>query len=119
MTPMRVLICGSRNWTDEAAVQLRVARLPEAAIVITGGAPGLDRMARDAAVMRALFAAEVICTVDHWSRFGKRAGVLRNHAMLDLQPDLVVAFQRDGSRGTQSTIGEARRRGVPVEVHAA
>jgi hypothetical protein len=37
--------------------------------------------------------------------------------MLDTKPDLVLAFQRDGSRGTQHTIDEARKRGIPVEVH--
>jgi hypothetical protein len=37
--------------------------------------------------------------------------------MLDLAPGLVIAFHADGSRGTQDTIDEARRRGIPVEVH--
>jgi hypothetical protein len=36
--------------------------------------------------------------------------------MLDDEPDRVLAFQRNGSRGTQHTIDEARRRGIPVEV---
>jgi hypothetical protein len=52
-----------------------------------------------------------------WKRHGKAAGPIRNLAMLDTKPDLVLAFQRDGSRGTQHTIDEARKRGIPVEVH--
>jgi ABC-type Fe3+-hydroxamate transport system substrate-binding protein len=43
---------------------------------------------------------------------------MRNAAMLDLQPDLVIAFS-NGSPGTNSTMTEARRRGIPVEVHSA
>jgi hypothetical protein len=39
--------------------------------------------------------------------------------MLDTGPDLVLAFQRNGSRGTQHTIDEARARGIPVEVFTA
>jgi hypothetical protein len=51
-----------------------------------------------------------------WRGKGRRAGILRNLAMLDDEPDRVLAFQRNGSRGTQHTIDEARRRGIPVEV---
>jgi len=52
-------------------------------------------------------------------RNGNGAGHARNRAMLDLRPDLVISFQRNGSRGTQGTIDEARRRGIDVEVHEA
>lgn len=51
-----------------------------------------------------------------WESFGQRAGYLRNLAMLQLEPDLVIAFT-NGSPGTQHTIDEARRRGIPVEIH--
>jgi hypothetical protein len=54
-----------------------------------------------------------------WKQYGKRAGILRNLQMLDQRPDLVLAFQRNGSRGTQHTIDEARKRGIAVEVHTA
>lgn len=36
--------------------------------------------------------------------------------MLGLEPDLVIAFST-GSRGTQFTIDQARKRGIPVEIH--
>ena len=52
-----------------------------------------------------------------WSRHGRRAGVLRNLAMLDEQPTRVLAYHRAGSPGTTHTITEARRRGIPVVVH--
>jgi hypothetical protein len=39
--------------------------------------------------------------------------------MLDEQPTLVLAFQRNGSTGTEGVIREARRRRIPVEVFAA
>ncbi len=112
-----VLICGSRNWTDTDAIYERVDKLPDDALVIEGGARGADREAGFSARERGLFVVEVVCTDTHWHRFGRSAGHKRNHAMLDLAPDLVIAFQRDGSKGTQGTVDEARRRGIPVEVH--
>lgn len=116
---MKVLICGSRGWMDERAIAERVLQLPIDAIVIQGGAKGADQIAGDCAEGRGLFVAEMRCGKYHWRMFGKRAGHMRNTAMLDLGPDLVIAFQRDGSGGTQGTIDKARERGIPVEVHAA
>lgn len=114
-----MLICGSRSWTDAGAVVRRVGELPDGTLVICGGARGVDELAAEAAWQRGLFACEVPVRAPLWERYGRRAGPLRNHAMLDLQPQLVIAFQRDRSPGTQSTIDEARRRGIPVECHAA
>lgn len=116
---MRVLICGSRSWTDDATILKVIDGLPDGSIVIQGGAKGADARARHFAQQRGLFVAEIAVDASHWTRYGKRAGLLRNSAMLDLSPDRVIAFQRDGSRGTQYTIDEARRRGVPVTVWAA
>lgn len=116
---MIILACGSRDWTDTPAIRDRIAELPDGTIVIEGGAVGADSNVRHFAVARGLFVAEVRCEPRHWSMYNLAAGFFRNCAMLDLRPDLVIAFQRKGSRGTQSTIDEARRRGIPVEVHVA
>jgi hypothetical protein len=113
---MRVLVCGSREWTDVTAVERRVAQLSESTLVIAGGAHGVDRMVVHFAVRRGLFVAEVRCADQHWRLRGRGAGHKRNRVMLDLCPDAVIAFQRAGSPGTQDTIDEARRRGLPVEV---
>ncbi len=112
-----VLFCGSRDWTDLAAIGQRVGALPTGTVVMTGGARGADAHARAAAVVRGLFVAEIQVDSRHWDRYGNRAGLLRNDAMLSLNPELVVAFQCHGSRGTQYTIDAARRRGITVEVH--
>lgn len=112
---MIVVVCGSRGWTDRDAINRRVAALPPGSIVIQGGATGADIMARHAAALANLHWAEMPAM---W-RNGNGAGHARNRAMLDLRPDLVIAFQRNGSRGTQNTIDEARCRGIAVEVHEA
>lgn len=109
----RVLVCGSRDWTDEDTIRSRLIGMHSDTVVIQGGASGADQMARDIARERGLHVAEVL---PQWDRFGQRAGYLRNCAMLDLEPDRVIAFTT-GSKGTQLTIDEARRRGIRVEVY--
>lgn len=52
----------------------------------------------------------------NWGLYGKRAGYVRNAAMLDEGPELVIAFWDDESKGTQHTIREATNRGIPVEI---
>jgi cell division ATPase FtsA len=116
---MKILVCGSRDWDDFDAIANRLCKyaadiLP--VVILHGGAAGADGIAGAAA---RLLRFEVRVFRPDWSEHGKRAGILRNLQMLDEQPDLVIAFQRNGSRGTQHTINEARRRGIPVEVHTA
>lgn len=114
---MKVLVCGSRDWTDHEAIDRRLGGLPgehEDITIIHGAAPGADTMAAHAAYRRGFVP---IAFPADWKTYGKRAGILRNLEMLDDGPDLVIAFQRGESRGTQHTIDAARRRRIPVEVH--
>jgi hypothetical protein len=108
-----VLICGSRTWTDRGIIDHRIAGLPVNAVVIHGGAKGADTMAGEAARAQGLHTAVV---EPLWDLFGNAAGHRRNHAMLALRPSLVIAFTH-GSRGTQGTIDEARKLGIPVEIY--
>lgn len=110
---MRVLVCGSRDWADEDVIADRLADLPANTQILHGAARGVDQIAANIAD---LYGLEVFAFPADWAVHGRRAGIMRNLVMLDEHPDLVLAFQRDGSRGTQHTIDEARRRRIPVEV---
>jgi hypothetical protein len=113
-----VLVCGSRDWSDKDAVANKLADLAglPAVEIIHGGARGADSMADEIA---RLYGFSVRVFPADWNRYGRRAGFLRNLEMLDQRPNLVIAFQRNASRGTQHTINEARKRGIPVEVVAS
>lgn len=110
---MKVLVCGSRDWNETVLLKRRMAQLPRGTEVIHGAARGADQTA--ASIARSLGFPETAFPAD-WRGKGRAAGIIRNLEMLDQKPDLVLAFQRDGSRGTQHTIDEARKRGIPVEV---
>ena len=118
----KVLVCGSRMFALDGGgskiVWNRLDALYEAAEspdfhLVTGGANGPDEWAREWAVHSG---------VDHtvlyaqWDDYGKRAGIIRNIAMLNLNPALVVAFWDGESKGTKHTMDEAEKRGIPVEV---
>lgn len=124
---MIVVVCGSRNWGAYEPIHNRLSALPgeHEGITIIHGACSRKVAGREvsADMLADKAARELGFTVDRhpadWMKYGRGAGMIRNRAMLDLGPDLVLAFQHNGSPGTADTIREARRRGIDVEVHEA
>lgn len=110
---MVVLVCGSRDWPFPGIIEEELEKLPKKTIIMHGKARGADKMA-DEIAKRLGF--KVKAYPADWKRYGKAAGIIRNNEMLDEEPDKVLAFQLDESRGTQHTINEARKRGIKVKV---
>ncbi len=110
---MRVLVCGSRDWSRPGAIRERLAELPRGTVVMHGGARGADRMAGTIAAGLGLQVEEYPAD---WKGLGRSAGIRRTLAMLNEQPDLVLAFWRDESTGTGYAISAAIRRDIPLEV---
>lgn len=111
------LVCGSRSWRDRQRIRARLQHLPRGSRVIHGGARGADRLAGDVAHGLGFQVQEVPAVWRTGSGvFDRSAGIRRNLAMLDLQPDLVIAFWDGRSTGTAHMIEQAHRRGVTVDV---
>jgi len=104
---MLVLCCGSRNWTNWSKVEQALYRmLPTVGFfrVLHGGARGADSISGEAAQLLGL---DVEIVYPDWKQHGRRAGMLRNTAMLERHPDYVIAFWDGVSRGTLDTIAKA------------
>jgi hypothetical protein len=114
---MRVLICGSRNWSDYGYIEnIMHERLKDGDIVIHGAARGADSIAGSIAEEMGL---EVIRFPANWKKYGRSAGPVRNQQMLaEGRPDEVWAFTNDleKSRGTRHMVETARGVGAPTEV---
>ncbi len=116
---MRLLICGSRHWTDGELIlqELRALHAREQVeVVIEGEAPGADTLAREA--VRQLGIPVLPFPAD-WEKHGRAAGPLRNQRMLDEgRPDMVLAFSEDlnSARGTADLCARARRAGLPIHL---
>ena len=113
-----VLACGSRDWCDydkidDALDQAGFKDHPDKLRLVHGGAAGADRMAGEYAEQ---CGAEVVVCYADWNKYGKQAGYLRNIQMLDMNPELVIAFWDGQSRGTLHTITEARKRNIETVV---
>lgn len=121
---MRILVCGDRNWTNQALIDQTLSKLHNHAVVysgriecvIEGEARGADRMGRIAAE---LLGVPVLKFPALWDVYGRAAGPIRNQQMLDEgKPTLVLAFHNnlDSSKGTKDMVRRAKQRGIPVRV---
>lgn len=112
---MKVLVTGSRHWDIAGQILDRLAKLPKLTTIITGGARGVDATAGVAARVNGF---DLIEFPANWTGRGKAAGPYRNRLMLDMNPDLVIAFHEDyeNSKGTKDCVEEAKRRGIKVEM---
>ena len=119
--PYRILVTGSREWTDEFAIDREFGSLlrrigreayPEF-VVVHGAAKGLDTIAAN---MAAHYRLRAEAHPADWTTHGKRAGPIRNQAMVDLGADICLAFPTASSVGTWDCVRRANRAGIRVIV---
>ena len=113
---MRVLVCGSRDYTNRLLITERLCALLDDGYetLIEGEARGADTFARLAGESLGM---QILPFPADWNKYGKRAGYIRNQQMLDEgRPELVVAFYSRPvkSKGTQMMVDIAMKAGVPV-----
>jgi YspA, cpYpsA-related SLOG family len=107
------LVTGSRDWTDECSVLYEIAfTIPSTAILVQGGAKGLDTTFGR---LWARWGPQEVYPAD-WQQYGRSAGMIRNQEMVNLKPDLCLAFIKNDSPGASGCLEMARDAGIPVRV---
>lgn len=126
---MRLLITGSRDWTDYARIEDELSKVVSAYIstgdfgphtLVSGACPtGADRMCEEAwesfdahADIPEEFFLELHPA--DWDKYGKRAGFIRNSEMVKLGADHCLAFIRNDSKGATMTARIAEAAHIPV-----
>lgn len=123
-TPKRLLITGSRDWTDRDTIDHALAEAwiewgrPEDAVLVHGACHlgGADIIAEE------IWRSRFLPYEGHPAKMGPDGHVLgpeRNARMVALGADLCLAFVLPGSRGTRNCIRLAREAGIPVRVFEA
>ncbi len=112
---MRVLICGSRDYDNQAWIAVRLLSLNKRGYdtLIEGEAKGADTLAKKAAKVLGMW---VMAFPAEWDKYGKAAGLIRNKQMLkEGCPNLVMAFYTDysKSRGTRDMVRQAKKSLIP------
>lgn len=114
---MRVIVCGSRKWTDREAIANRLFDLPTDSVIVHGAAHGADQIAGQEAEKLGLLVEQHPVTKDDYAHYGNRAYFLRNERMAKLGADLCLAFWDGRSRGTAMMVDLAEKHGIPLELY--
>lgn len=111
---MKILMCGSRDWTRRAPIRMVLERYdPKSDVIIEGGARGADEIARDLAHYLGF---DVVTVPADWEGLGYSAGPERNRQMLEMRPDRVHAFSTKHpltlSKGTNHMVSISKDAGI-------
>jgi hypothetical protein len=113
---MRVVVSGSRDWTDAALVYATMDDLHARygiELVVHGEQRGLDLLVKQWAMERGL----PVFGCPYPPAYGKQGGGIRNGWLLDFgTPNLVVAFPMKDSRGTWNMVTQAKQRGLNIRL---
>jgi len=117
---MRVIIAGSRSINNceqqiiEVLKEIKQRHNFVTLEIISGGARGVDKCAKDFAIKYGIrykeFPAE-------WNKYGKSAGPIRNQKMIDYAKEgfsnYLIAIWDGYSRGTKDIIDRAIKNDIP------
>lgn len=120
---MRVLVTGSRNWTDRVKVRSQLGYywltsdplLGRRHLTVVHGAcrSGADLFVHDWCTEMAGYDVVEEPYPADWS-VGKRAGPERNRRMVALGADVCLCFVKDSSRGASGCADLAEKAGIPT-----
>ena len=112
---MKVAVIGSRVfeglYLTEDYLDGEIRKYPDLTI-ISGGASGVDSIAKQYAVKKGFNYREINA---NWSTYGRAAGPIRNKLIVELA-DTIYAFWDEKSKGTWSTIQLAKRLGKTCKI---
>lgn len=106
---MKLAVIGSRSITSYPLEEVIPADTEE---IISGGARGIDTLAREYAQAHGIPCTEIR---PDYARYGKGAALRRNLEIIE-KADLVIALWDGKSTGTAHTIRKCREIGKPVVI---
>ena len=109
----KIIIAGSRHFTDYSFLVRKVEELNlNITQVLCGECYGADLLGKEWAMSKGI---PVESYPADWDKYGKKAGYLRNKEM-SVHGDELIAFYREGSKGTEIMIDLMQRANKPVHI---
>ena len=117
---MRIIVAGSRTFDDYALLKRTMDRIAKAAggeiVVLSGHCIGADRMGEEWANESGFS-----CEIHHsdWARLGKKAGMVRNSAMVAAADAMVVFRSGRMDEVLEDLLARARKAKLKIKMVGA
>ena len=110
---MRIGVIGSRAFNDVELLNRELDKyLDKVRVIVSGGAKGADKLGEMWALQNNI-TTEIF--YPEFKFFGRGAYRMRNIEIVR-NSDLIIAFWDGKSKGTNQTVGIAKKAGVPVMI---
>ncbi len=113
---MRVFVCASTRFDDEAAIDAELDVLPADATLIQINPQGVDNLAITIGMRRGFPCEEETPEYDDAFRYGLRIWRVLMLRVLDTRPDLVLAFRQNKGKTITEIVEQATGRGIATKV---
>ncbi len=109
----RVLVTGSRTWTNRVLIQRHLLTIAHHGIIVVHGRcpDGADQIADE---ICEFYQIPVERHPADWGKYGRRAGFVRNAEMVNLGADLCLAYIHNDSRGASMCADLAEKADIPT-----
>lgn len=112
---MRLLISGSRNWTDTKYIECILDKFDVDTLIHGGCWKGVDKICNDIALERG-WKTEIY--IANWDKYGRAAGPIRNKKMvMESNADFAVLFCKNKSSGTMNTLKHIENANIPYYLY--
>nr|QBK87633.1 MAG: DNA recombination-mediator protein A [Marseillevirus LCMAC201] len=115
---MKILIAGSRNYTNRKKIHKVISALSQDTVVVHGDCRGADKIAASVATKLQL---TVECYPADWKQYGKAAGPIRNQQMLDdnnIEKAIIFHECLEESKGTKDMLSRLKKKGISVDIYS-
>jgi len=109
---MKLAVIGTKKFTDLNFLSTTLKKIPNIEMIISGGAPGTDNLAKRFATQNIIKFLEF---PPDYKKFGDKAKHIRDKLIVE-ECDEIIAFWDGECEGTKYTMDYAKQLGKPVKL---
>lgn len=109
---MKMAVIGTKKFTDFNFLSTTLKEIPNIEMIISGGAPGTDTIAKKFAIQNQI---KYIEFPPDYKKFGDKAKHIRDKLIVK-ECDELIAFWDGECEGTKYTMDYAKQLGKPIKI---
>ncbi len=109
---MKMAVIGTKKFTDFNFLSTTLKKIPNIELIISGGAPGTDTLAKKYAIQNEI---EFLEFPPEYKKFGDKAKHIRDKLIVE-ECDEIIAFWDGECEGTKYTMNYAKQLKKPIKI---